>query len=411
MALLTLLAVGIVLTLAQLLAALPWMAVAFPELFAGRRLELRRLGLGLLAGVGGGVVLAGFLILIQNPDRLQFWGRIYGSLLHVQLSVDGFVMLFALLLRVWPKGGAVALAAFREGVRQPLFWLLTAAAIFLLFLSFFVPYFTLFPGDELKMMKQLDYDILMLAAVAFGVIAAGTSISEEIEGRTAVTLMSKPVSRRQFLLGKFAGILLAAGALTAIGGWCLNWALYAKPLFELDFIPDELAAQLQPGLVTALERWTPAGEGVSFVQGIGLWFGDVLAAGPGLVISMCQVMVLLAIAVALATRLPMMVNLVICLVIFFLGHLAPVLVQMSETWLHREPGAVRYQMLHFVAQLFDTFLPALDFFNLGPAILRDTPLEAGAFALYVGSVLLYAVLYSAIALLFGLILFEDRDLA
>ena len=41
----------------------------------------------------------------------------------------------------------------------------------------------------------------MLASAAFGVLVAAVSISEEIEGRTAVTLMSKPVSRRQFLLG------------------------------------------------------------------------------------------------------------------------------------------------------------------------------------------------------------------
>src|SRR4029077_12934741 len=111
------------------------------------------------------------------------------------------------MLLVWPKGGAVALSAFREGVRQPMFWLLTIAASLLMAISPFFPYFTF--GDDLKMVKELGYAITMLFAGLFGVLAASMSVSEEIEGRTAVTLMSKPVSRRQFLLGKFGGIMLA----------------------------------------------------------------------------------------------------------------------------------------------------------------------------------------------------------
>ena len=51
------------------------------------------------------------------------------------------------------------------------------------------------------------------------------SISEEIEGRTAVTLMSKPVSRRQFLLGKYLGILLAGADRHGGLGWFFDWML------------------------------------------------------------------------------------------------------------------------------------------------------------------------------------------
>src|SRR5204862_6171292 len=78
----------------------------------------------------------------------------------------------------------------------------------LMIVSIFVPYFTF--GEDYLMVKQLGYDTIMLAAVLFGTLAASISISEEIEGRSAITVMSKPVSRRQFMLGKFAGIILAA---------------------------------------------------------------------------------------------------------------------------------------------------------------------------------------------------------
>src|SRR5262249_40511638 len=147
-----------------------------------------------------------------------------------QLLIDLFIGLFGLLLRAWPKGAAVALAAFREGVRQPLFWVLAILTPFLLFFSLYVPYFTF--GEDYKMYQELGYDAIMLVTLLFGALVASTSISEEIEGRTAVTLMSKPVSRREFLLGKFVGLLLAGLALTAFLGWFFDWFLLVKRWYE-----------------------------------------------------------------------------------------------------------------------------------------------------------------------------------
>src|SRR5262249_40128076 len=143
-----------------------------------------------------------------TEPALEYMGRVYGSVLHLQLLADFFVLTFALLLKVWPKGAAVALSAFREGIRQPMFWLIVLGAVGFMVVVPFLPYFTF--GEDHLMVRELGQDVIMLGALIFGAVLASMSISEEIEGRTAVTLMSKPVSRRQFLLGKYAGILLAA---------------------------------------------------------------------------------------------------------------------------------------------------------------------------------------------------------
>ena len=286
----------------------------------------------------------------------------------------------------------------------------------LIYVSIFVPYFTF--GDDFKMWKHIALDITMLAAVLFGVVTAGLSIADEIEGRTAITLMSKPVSRRQFLLGKFVGIFLASLALVGMLGWALQWALYFKPLFEwLPDTSDPIQAQVFPWLLAAGQRLAPAGAAESYLRGVALWFGDTATILPGLVIGVSQVMVLLGLAAALSTRLPMVVTLVSCLLIFFLGHLAPVLVQVAINQqgqyaaLHQGQTSGTLDLVQFMAKLIDTIAPALDYFNLGPAIIRDRPLPLRPYALYVGSVVLYSLMYTAIALLFGLILFEDRDLA
>jgi ABC-type transport system involved in multi-copper enzyme maturation permease subunit len=279
----------------------------------------------------------------------------------------------------------------------------------LLGISCFIPYFTF--GEELKMVKELGYDMVMLPALVFGVLASGMSVSEEIEGRTAITLMSKPLSRRQFLLGKFLGILLAAMVMTWMLGWCFDWIKWFKGWYEADLDLEPIAP---PAWVGPMSQWAAhwGDLALNFQYGINLWFGESLDTLPGLVLGFCQVMVLLAIGVALATRLPMIVTMVTCFLLFMLGHLAPVLVQIAEHM--RQPPAApsaTVDLVYFMAQLFNALLPALEFFNLGPVIARDAPLDTLEFAMYVGSVVLYAVMYTAIILLLGLVLFEDRDLA
>jgi len=156
---------------------------------------------------------------------------------------------------------------------------------------------------------------------------------------------------------------------------------------------------LEPGRL-ALLPW--AGSAASFMVGAGLWLQQALLFLQGTVFGLCQVMVLLAIAVALATRLPMIVNLVTCLLVFFLGHLAQILVVVSSG---------RNTLVNFIARFFDNVLPGLQYFDYGPVVVRDVALDPTGFSVYLGSIVGYAVLYSVIALLFGLILFEDRDLA
>ncbi len=83
----------------------------------------------------------------------------------------------------------------------------------------------------------------------------------------------------------------------------------------------------------------------------------------------------------------------------------------SAEWKTQAPNNPAVGLVHFLTRLLETLTPTLESFNMGPAIIRDSPIDIGPFAFYVGSVFVYALFYAIIALLFGLILFEDRDLA
>jgi ABC-type transport system involved in multi-copper enzyme maturation permease subunit len=401
---------GVLLALYQLLAAIPWLRAIDPKGFDRGLKNPISLSYAVFTLAGLGLVFAAFLGYAGQSTSLPFYGKIYAAVLHLQLIVDAFILLPRALALAMPKTGAVALASFRESCRQPMYWLIGGFAVFLMAIAIFTPYFTF--GDDYKMMKQIGFDIAKLAAMLFGILAASMSIAEEIEGRTAITVMSKPINRRQFLFGKFFGILLACGALTLVLGWFLNWALMANPAYDkINEQSDPLADQARVAIAPFFKSTVTSTVGQVFAEGAGQWIADTLAHAVGLALGFGQVMILVAIVSALATRLPFVINVVIALIVYFLGNLAPVVVKVTGQIQEQEGSNTAVGLIRFFGQLFDTFLPALDTFNMSPAIVRDTPLALGAFTLYVVSVIGYSCLYTAIALLIGLLLFEDRDLA
>jgi ABC-type transport system involved in multi-copper enzyme maturation permease subunit len=399
---------ALVLTVPQALAAIPWVAALDSRPF--RRWITNNTVLAYLAGgtVGWAAVLTWYMQSVGDVQELERFGRYYGSLFHLQLVLDFIVLAPRVLLWCWPKGGAVAVASFRESLRQPMFWLIFGLAALLIMVSTVVPYFTL--GDDYKLMKQVGFDAVMLFSALFGLLTASISVNEEIEGRTAITVISKPVNRRQFFIGKYLGILLACGAMTLLLGWVLTWALHIKPRFDpLDDVIDPMPFEVARWLAPKFDAAVPTVEGSAWARGMGIWVGETLAHHLGLVRVFGQVMILLAICTALATRVQFVVNLVICLGIFLIGNLSPIMVHVTDK--PENEGNPALQLVRFIAQLFNAVFPSLDAFDMGPAIIRDTPLSTVSFLGFVGTVLLYALLYTAIAILAGLVLFEDRDLA
>lgn len=291
------------------------------------------------------------------------------------------------------KTMAVAQAAYREAIRQPLFWVLLLASMFFMFLAVFIPYFTL--GEDLKMMKDLQLDAILLPCLILTIVTAALSIAEEIEGRTAITVLSKPIARWQFILGKFFGILLAAllmaVILTVFLGFTINFKINYEGLEDLPG-PQHLTEAVQATTrALPLVLLTPT----EYLLNV---FVAICAMSPGPILIFCQVTILTAIAVALATRLPLVLNLVISFGVFFMGRITNVL----------ETQATGNTLVLFFAQVFGFSLPALGYYDVGPTLaqgLNDVPWS------YIGHAWLHGLIYTGMALLFGLVLFEDRDLA
>src|SRR5215831_8131721 len=108
----------------------------------------------------------------------------------------------------------IAINTFMELVRQPVFLLLmTSSAVFEIFLA--TPFYFAF-GDEPKLVKNSVLAVMLLGGLLGAVLSASAALAREIRGGTALAVLSKPVGRAQFVLAKYAGVVLALTLMTYI---------------------------------------------------------------------------------------------------------------------------------------------------------------------------------------------------
>jgi ABC-type transport system involved in multi-copper enzyme maturation permease subunit len=136
---------------------------------------------------------------------------------------------------------AIARNAFREAVRDRVLYnlvvfvlLLIAGAIFLGEIS---------AGQEAKIIVDLGLSAILLFGVFIAIFVGVGLVYKEIERRTLYAILSKPIGRGQFVLGKYLGLCLTLLVNVSIMGVGLSLALiYVKRGW------DPLAARIWPAI-------------------------------------------------------------------------------------------------------------------------------------------------------------------
>lgn len=287
------------------------------------------------------------------------------------MSVVALYLGYLLINLLAPKASIIASATAKEAISQPLFLLLIVIGIAALVLYVYVPYNTF--GEDVKMLKTSGMTTIKVLAIVMALWTASVSVADEIEGRTALTVLSKPVSRRQFIFGKFLGIVWPILLMFLILGAVFLLTVSYKVVYDA-----RESAKQSP-----------------------LWeecFAEVVRIIPGLILAFFEAVVMAAISVAISTRLAMLPNLIICGSIYVLGHLAPLIVKSSI-------GEIVF--VKFIGELIAVVLPVLDHYEIEGAIAGSSSVPTE----YLLMAALYSLLYCSAAMLLALIFFEDRDLA
>ncbi len=285
--------------------------------------------------------------------------------------VVGLVLLYFLQRFALPKISTIAATTAKQMISQPLYVLALVIGAVLLVVYIYIPYNTF--GEDVKMLKNSGLPTILILSLIVAVWTASVSVADEIEGRTALTLLSKPIGRRQFILGKFLGIVWPTVLMFLLLGLVFLVTVSYKVVYDA-----RETAQQEPA-------WQAC-------------YQEMVQIVPGLALSLMEVVVLTSISVAISTRLPMLANLLVCASIYVLGHLVPLIVQSS---------AAQFEIVRFVGLLIATILPVLDHFNMEAAVAGGALVPLS----YLGWALIYCLVYSTIMMLLALAMFEDRDLA
>jgi len=100
---------------------------------------------------------------------------------------------------------SIAKNTFVEIIRQPVYAVIIATAVFLFVMS---PSLTMYSlDDDNKLLREIGLSTLFIAGLFISIFSASTAITEEFDTKTIITTLSKPIPRFLFILGKFFGVL------------------------------------------------------------------------------------------------------------------------------------------------------------------------------------------------------------
>jgi len=248
---------------------------------------------------------------------------------------------------------SIALVTYREAVRNRVLYSLLFFAVALFLVAAVLDNMT--TGQSGRIVLNLGLTGIHLFGVLIAVFLAVSAMSREITRKTLFVVLAKPVGRTQFLLGKYAGLLLTLAVL--IGLMALSLMVVAA-LFGVS-----------PGL-------------------------PVIHA---IVMIWVELAVLSAVALLFSVATGPFLSGMFTLGVFAIGHLTPGLLAMAE-----ETGD---RLMIGSARLVYYLLPNLETFNFKAEVLYRVAVPAGDTAL----ALLYAVAYGTALLTLAAMVFGRRD--
>jgi hypothetical protein len=316
---------------------------------------------------------------------------------------------------------------FLQTVRRPVFAVLIAVAIGMFVISVPLSGWTMgttgadYRRSDQLMLENMGISTLLIMGLGVAAFSASTALSREIEQRTVLTVVSKPVSRATFVLGKFAGVALAVTVAYYIAslvflltvrhgvmptaGDKLDWPAIVLGLsaLGLTFLGALVGNYLfgwsfTSAAVTLAAVLLTVAMGVVSVVGEG-WVPVTFGAGirsqliTGIVLTWLAVFVLSAVAVAASTRLGTVAILLVSLGVLLLGWVHPLL---FDRWADDVPAM----------RLAGWVIPDLRLLDPQDPLTDEKPISAS----YVLLATAYAIGYSAAALAVGIALFQTRPL-
>jgi len=307
---------------------------------------------------------------------------------------------------------------FTETLRQPVYVIIIISALFLIVISPSITMLSL--DDDNKFLREIGLSTLFLSSLFISIFSSGGAVAEEIENKTILTVLSKPVQRPIFIIAKFLGVsaavvlahyictiallmvirhgimesvndtydwtVLASGSvavlatilLSAVFNYTYDWKFSSTAiiLFAIFVTIDILFLSF----IDKSWQFNPAQNGINSI--------DIC----GSLLLLLATLIIVALSVAFSTRFNIAVTLSVCIGIFLLGLVS-------------DYAFGRFADTHLWARICRYAVPNLQVFWISDAIYEESPIPLK----YIFISAIYALSYTAAILLGAISLFQKRQ--
>jgi ABC-type transport system involved in multi-copper enzyme maturation permease subunit len=146
---------------------------------------------------------------------------------------------------------AIARNTFREAVRDKVFGLVGAFGLLLVISSIVLSPLTV--GAQTKMVADVGLASISIFAMLIILLMGSGLVHKEIDKRTIMTVLSKPITRTDYVLGKYFGLLSTLTVIMAAMSALFLIAVWMTPtVFEMGYLKALYMGLLEMVLVTAV---------------------------------------------------------------------------------------------------------------------------------------------------------------
>jgi ABC-type transport system involved in multi-copper enzyme maturation permease subunit len=252
------------------------------------------------------------------------------------------------------KTWAVAANTFREAIRDKVLYNLVFFALLVMGASVVLGSATL--GEGIKIIVDLSLAAMSVFGLLIAIFVGIGLVHKEIQRRTVYMLLAKPISRRNFVIGKYLGLMLVIA---------LNVGVMTAALFAL------MALHSPPGM-----------------------YASVLVA---VLLILVELMVVTAVAVLFSTFSTPTLSAMFTLGVWVIGRFSSDLARYAGT---SESAATRALLtgLHYL-------LPNLEKFDVKHLAVYGMAIEPA----YVGAAMAYGLVYIVFLIALAAVIFDRRD--
>lgn len=249
---------------------------------------------------------------------------------------------------------AIALNTFRESIRDRIFYSLLFFAVVLILFSMVLSNLTI--GDPLKIVKDFGLGSISIVGTLIAIFVGIGMVYKEMEKRTIFVILSKPLARWQFFIGKYFGLSLTILVEVVV----MSILLFVLCFLYVHEIPWNLLYAIIP-----------------------IFF---------------EILLILAVAFLFSTFSTSFLSGMFTLSIFIIGHFTGDLKSLAQT--------TEDALFQKISNVIYYVLPNLEYLNFKTRVVHHLNITLSEVMLSIT----YSIFYTIVVLLMGILIFQRRDI-